>query len=102
MTESSLHYHLVSGQILYQVDGENGPGIITLNSLVKTEDGKLNLQMIGRAQQVLQANFLKKVGEVKVQIVDVIILAITNLGVFTEDEFTRSSEVVVPKGLADA
>jgi hypothetical protein len=103
MTDTKQYFNLVAGQILFMADGESGPGIVTLNCLVKSPNKGIILHDIGSAQKGLQINFMKKIGaDTKVEVRDVVILSITELGWFTEKEFNRVPDMVVPKSLADA
>lgn len=81
-----LHYHLVSGEIIFQ-DSNGNPGTHRLNCTVTTENGNVRAREIGKAQKLLQMIFFKKMNIVTLNVKDVFIIGISNLGRMTQKEF---------------
>ena len=92
------HHHLVTGKIIFELtrenQKENEPAdihAIELNAVVTSLDGNISAQVLGRAQQQLQIHHMKRAGDQAqfIKVVDVIILAISYLGVMTDEEFSH-------------
>lgn len=87
MSEIKQHYYVAAGQILYKAEGQEGPGLATVNTLLITPEAYIPLHQVGRAQQGLQAQFMNKVGSTEVEIIDVILISLIPLGFMTESQF---------------
>ena len=88
-------YYLVAGELVYiHADDEaQNPVSIRANAIVISNTGKFAVPQLAQAQQALQGGFFQRVGGVdKVTIVDVAILNIIFLGVFTAAEFNLPPE----------
>ncbi len=86
-TPKTEHYHLITGEILCRAkDGDNVQGV-RLNAIITSDDGKLPVALIGRAQQALQMQFFKRMNDPEIQVVDVVILGVSPLGEFTHEAF---------------
>lgn len=97
------YFLLVTGQVIFRMPDSETPMTASLNTLAQSADGRIPLFIIGRAQQALQAQLQKNIGlETKITFVDVVILNIVNLGLFSEEEFRASpaglQQVEVPQG----
>ena len=95
-------FFMVAATIVFQValDPKNPEATVTnsmpLNAVVTSPEDKLPSALIGRAQQAVQMQFIKKMGDEMptVKIVDVVITNLMNLGYMTDAEFSA-----VPEGL---
>lgn len=81
------HYHLVTGSVIYQEAEDQPFQSITLNGIVRDDAKEIPTRLLGRAQQILQVNFMKKIGTTENKVVDVILLNFAYLGEMTEEEF---------------
>jgi hypothetical protein len=90
-------FFLVSATIVFHVKGvENAqPSSVPLNATITGDKDQLPSAMIGKAQQAVQMQLLKKLGEEfqTIDIVDVVINNIVTLGFMTEDEFLAPPKV---------
>jgi len=87
-----LHFWLVAGNVV--INQDDNIHSIPQNGLIATDDRNLGEYQLGKAQQVLQANCAKVLGEAP-QFVDVVLINFTYLGHMTEAEFHKR-----PKDLA--
>lgn len=94
MDENVKHHHfLIAGNVVFQP--KDGPvGATALNGVLIQDKLELPVASLGKCQQVLQYNFLTKMEETDVEILDVVIMSITHLGHFTKEEFHQA-----PKGM---
>jgi hypothetical protein len=95
-SEKAEEYVLITGEIVF-IDPKVErafPNAIRANGVMMLSERKLNRYAMGKAQQVLQANFHQKMGEVEVQVVDVVLFNFTWLGRMTPGEFSK-----MPDGL---
>lgn len=90
--EARQHYYLVAGEIFYQTPDDEQMGAMRLNCVVMSKDGRLSVAHIGRAQQALQAQFFRMIGNTNPNIVNVVIIAFNPLGEFTNAEFNAPPE----------
>lgn len=92
--EKLEHYYLVTGNIVFTV-GEDTTNPISAgsNAVVTSVDGRLSVVHLARTQQALQAQFHQKIGsELKIEVIDVVIMGMISLGVFTKEQFNRLPE----------
>ena len=88
--EPKLHYHLVSGKVTFRLikdDGAEDIGIMELNAIIKTEENRVILHDLGKAQLGLQSNFRKKIPNPEIEVIDTVIIAISHLCHATESEY---------------
>ena len=92
-SEKAEEYVLITGEIVFvdpTVEPEKQfPNAIRANGIMILSERKINRFIMGKAQQILQANFHQKMGEVKQTVVDVIIINFTWLGRMTPGEFAK-------------
>jgi len=84
------HYFMVTGQIVFRApdaEEDTAPNSILVNAVITSPDGRIAVQQLGRAQQALQLQFFKKMGEAQLTVLDVVIMALMPLGVFTAAAF---------------
>lgn len=84
------HYFLISGRVIFQA-GEN-TGDVTLNGIVVNDTRNFPARLIGKAQQVLQVLFFKKIDPTGTNVIDVPINSVSYLGHMTEKEFHAAPE----------
>jgi hypothetical protein len=102
-----LHYTLISAEITFQLPED--PEIYTqrLNGVLADALPEITAKLIGKAQQIVQLQFRKRMDNSAIEILDVVILNLTALGRMTELEFQGTSKndkvgdkvVVQPKHL---
>ena len=93
-SEKAHEYVLITGELVF-VDPavENClPNAIRANGVMVLPERKINRFAMGKAQQILQANFFQKMGEVQVNVVDVVLINFTWLGRMTPGEFSKTPE----------
>jgi hypothetical protein len=95
-------YILVAGEIVFQMNEDEPPNAIRLNTVVTSRDGRVSVQHIGRAQQALQLQFFKRMGDPNLKVLDVVILAITPLGEFTPEEFNAAPSGTEMRSVSEA
>lgn len=83
-----VHYHLVTGHVYFHPkDDTEQVTSALLNAISTTDDGKITVRELGRAQQVLQMQLFQRAGVDSVVVVDVIIGSVSHLGEMTPVEF---------------
>jgi hypothetical protein len=83
-------YYLVAGEVISRpADGEVSSAVI-MNALVISADGRFSVQQIAKAQQALQFQFYKRMNDPSIQILDVVLVSLMNLGTFTDAEFNAT------------
>ena len=91
-SKEKVHYYLITGEIIFS-DEENNVSGIRVNGVIALPEQKLAARYLGKAQQILQVNFMQKMGEIKITITDVILMNFTYLGHMSQEEFHQP-----PKG----
>ena len=95
--QEAKYHHLVAGQILLTEGNNPSLNSVPLNCVITTKEPIIGVHDIGRAQQTLQMLFFKKLPESVVptiNVVDVVILSLTNLGYMTDERFLQKPEGV--------
>ena len=85
-------YHLVTAQIVYQVNGQPEISSMYLNGIVTTNTVDLPAASLGKAQQAVQMHFHQRHEGVDLKVLDVVITNLTNLGHMTPQEFHAAPE----------
>lgn len=94
MQAQKYHFHLVSAEVMFSdPDQDNAIGSVKLNTMLKTQDGLVRAKDIGKAQQAVQLALFQKLQDPKLNVVDVFIMSISNLGRMTEKYFTDMGNV---------
>lgn len=99
------HYYLVAGEILFRdptEEGSSGLGSIKLNTLIVNEQPHVTAAHLGKAQQVLQMEMFKRLGDEKLQVIDVFIIGLSHLGLMTEAKFKQAPEGTMLQERAEA
>ena len=92
------HFHMVVATIIFTQNAANDveqgiPSGLTVNAIIQTQDGQINIAALGHAQQSAQIQFHQKIGQdFKVTVRDVIIDNLINLGQFTDEEWAKAPE----------
>lgn len=90
--EESKHHFLITGEIVFTEKSSDEVNAIRVNGVLLTDQTNLPVASLGKAQQVLQANFHERMKGQKIDVVDVILTNITYLGQMTQDEFYKNPE----------
>lgn len=89
-------YFMATGEVVFTVATDETPNAARCNAIIQTKDGRLSSLHLAKTQQLLQAQFFRKIGEIAdVKVADVVILGIIHLGQFTEEEFNKAPEGMV-------
>jgi hypothetical protein len=96
-TATSRKFHfMVAAQILFTLkEGEQTAiNTATVNAVVTHDKDVVPARLLGKAQQAAQMQFIKKLGEEapNVQVADVVVLNLMNLGYMSDDEFAAAPE----------
>lgn len=89
---SRQHYFMVAGEVVFRVGEEETPNMMRCNAVVMSKDGRIAVPQLAQSQQALQMHFYKRMEGVTVHVLDVVILALMPLGVFTPEEFNARPE----------
>ena len=89
---SRTWYHLVTAQVVYQVNGQPEISSMHLNGIVTTNTVDLPAASLGKAQQAVQMHFHQRHEGVDLKVLDVVITNLTNLGHMTPQEFHAAPE----------
>lgn len=98
------YYHLISGEVVFVNNPDTineSIGSIRLNGILITDIATLPVRSLGKAQQVLQVNFMKQMGAQAPKIVDVVLHNFVLLGHFTKEEFEQPPEGMQVKPKVD-
>jgi hypothetical protein len=103
-------FFMVAAQIVFSVklDEANPENVamnaVSLNGVVTHSEDKVPAKLLGKAQQVVQLQFAKKMGDdmPKINVVDVVILNIMNLGYMTDEEFSATPDGTKQQEVAPA
>jgi len=89
------HYFMVAGEVIFRLADapeDSVPNVMRLNAVITSSDGRLAVAQLGRAQQALQMNFHNRLQDPTVKVIDVVMLAVIPLGVFTAEQFHKQPE----------
>lgn len=83
------HFHLIAAEILFRIKDTGQTSAVKLNSILAEPDRDVPVRLLGKAQQAVQLRFYQNMGEAheSVEVVDVVILAVSYLGHMTEAAF---------------
>lgn len=90
-------HHLITGQILLTQGEDAGLSNVFLNAVLTTKECVVGAHDIGRAQQILQMLFFKKVpaeDQQGIKIIDVVIMGIHTLGYMSDERFLQKPDNV--------
>lgn len=93
MDAAKKHHFLISAQIMF-TDDQGNMGSAPVNGVLIQDQLEVPSASLGKAQQIVQFHFIKKMGEdaPKVRIVDVHIMNLVHLGEMTEAVFKAAPE----------
>lgn len=93
-TTIKRHYHLLTGEVIFQPNGTEDVNAVRVNGVLADEDKQIPVRLLAKAQQILQMNFFKRadVTPETVKVVDCVMLGFTYLGEFTAEEFHKEPE----------
>jgi ABC-type molybdate transport system ATPase subunit len=83
-------YYLVAGEIVFSPSAGETSSSVLMNTLVITQDNRFAVAQIAKAQQAMQFQFIKRMNNPTLQILDVIIVSLMPLGEFTDAEFNAT------------
>lgn len=86
------HYHLVAGEIVFRMTEDDPPSALRLNSVIISDDGRIPVRLLSRAQQSLQMQFHKRFEGLPPKVLDVVVVGLFPLGLFTKEEFNAAPE----------
>ena len=89
---SRIWYHLVTAQVVYQVNGQPEISSMHLNGIVTTDTVNLPAASLGKAQQAVQMHFHQRHEGVDLKVLDVVITNLVNLGHMSPQEFHATPE----------
>ena len=94
--ERPRHYHLVSAQVVFYRQGSEVIEQVGMNTPIITDKGVICAKEIGRAQQAVQMALQARFPTTPLDVRDVFISAISDLGKQTRSEFMAGMENTVP------
>lgn len=89
--DPQFHFWLVAGQVVF-TNGSDEIQSLPVTSTFATDKQELGIYQLGKAQQALQQEMFRKLGDTDVSqltVVDVLLLALTHLGQMTPAQFTE-------------
>lgn len=89
MNQKKQFFFLFCAEIVFQIKDAPGLSSYRMNTVVTSNQNTLHAAQIGKAQQILQMEFIKRMNDPTLEIRDVIILTINPLGLQTTEEFTK-------------
>lgn len=89
-TPAKQMYYLVAGEIVFAKAAGESSNSVLMNTLVITPDSRFAVAQIAKAQQAMQFQFIQRMNNPNLQILDVIILSLMPLGEFTDAEFNAA------------
>lgn len=87
-------HHLIVGEIVFRHRNSEDIHGIRLNGILIDDQDTIPVRLLGKAQQILQLNFHKKMQDENIEVLDVILQSFSPLGQMTEEEFHA-----VPEGV---
>jgi hypothetical protein len=95
-------HFMVAAQIVFNItldSGEQAVNTANINSVVTHDKDMVPARLLGKAQQAAQMQLFNKLGEeaTKINVVDVVILNLMNLGYMTDEEFQATPDGTVKK-----
>ncbi len=90
-----LHYHLVSGVVIFrdpEAPNAAAVGEMRLNTTLRSDSQYVPARQIGKAQQSLQMLMYTRLDDTSLEVVDVHINSISYLGEMTEEDFMEAPE----------
>lgn len=87
-SDNPMHYHLVSGMVLFTRQNSDVVEEIYLNTTVQTKNKTVPAKAIGQAQQGIQMLLFKREGA-EVTVTDVFIMSVSYLGHMTQEAFVE-------------
>lgn len=89
-------HFMVACQVVFAVQdaGETAMNTAFINGVLTNDKDVFPSRLLGKAQQIAQMHLFKRLGEdaAKVNVIDVVIMNVMNLGYMTEEEFQAAPE----------
>lgn len=85
-------YFMACAEIVFRMKEDEPLNMVRVNTVVMSDTGDLAVRDLAKIQQGAQMQFHKNMQDPSVTIIDVVILGITRLGVFTAEEFNASPQ----------
>lgn len=97
-TPARKFYFLTACQVVFAVQNEGEEVQMSsafINGVVTNDKDVFPSRLVGKAQQIAQMHLFKRLGQEaskNVNVVDVVVMSVTNLGYMTEEEFQAAPE----------
>lgn len=88
------HHWLISAQLVFVLPEQQEGSVITMNTMLLTDEPVVNYKDLARAHHSLKVSLDQRF-DTAVDLKDIIILAVSNLGLMSEPEFKAG---MVPEG----
>lgn len=85
------HFHLVAGEIVFKSPKEENVSAVRVNTVLRTTSRNVQAHRLGKAQSGLQLVFRQNIGNVDVEIIDIVILNLSYMGEMTDAEFQQEA-----------
>lgn len=85
-TDVKKYHWLVSAQVVFVLPDAQEGSVITMNTMVLTDEPVMNYRDLARANHALKVSIDSRF-DTAVDLKDIVILAINNLGLMSEPEF---------------
>lgn len=89
-----FHHYLIVGEIVFQEEGQESVAAIRVNGVMMDPEKEIPVRLLGKAQQILQLNFMQRMAQQKIKVVDVVLMNFVYLGHMNQEEFQK-----VPEGV---
>lgn len=86
------HFFLACCELTF-VTGDGETGVTRLNSMIRSETKAIGVLFMGRAQQAAQMQLIKNINDEKIQVLNVVFMSISYLGLQTDEEFHKTEQV---------
>lgn len=95
-TNVKNHYHLVVAELVFKPNDREEISALRMNGMIFDPEREIGQRLLGKAQQIVQLNFHRKIEEesANVTVVDVVLMNFVYLGYMTQEEFLK-----VPEGV---
>ena len=90
LSKKRQHWFIACAEVTFvHGDGEN-TGITRLNSMIKSDQQAVGVQLLGRAQQAVQLQLHKNLNDPGLNVLNVVFISISYLGHMTEQDFYKT------------
>lgn len=81
------HHYMILAEVVFKLKDSEDIQSVRQNGVMMTEEMKLPVRMIGKAQQIMQVGFMQRMQNPDIEILDVVLYSFTYLGLMTQEEF---------------